>query len=188
MRRHDEAVDLLVAVVGEREHGPVLAGFAGAHLDAPHDGVGAGRGRNLDAVAFGVLQVDGISEIDGRRIGAHVDGLDRARGGNSGSGDHRQSDKGTAEPGGAQKCQQSPSRAGSRRRSRHHGHTSPGTIANRLCAEFTAAGFPNAPKPLRHKALVTFATAEGKDIAVYFQRLRVNLAGHFAAGLGRRRV
>ena len=78
MRRHDQAVDLLVAVIGEREHRPVLAGFAGAHLDAAHDGVGAGRGRNLDAIAFGVLQVDGVGEIDGRCIGAHVDGLDRA--------------------------------------------------------------------------------------------------------------
>ena len=184
MRRHDEAVDLLVAVIGEREHRPVLAGFAGAHLDAAHDGVGAGRGRNLDAIAFGVLQVDGVGEIDGRRIGAHVDGLDRARGGNAGNGDDRQSDKGTAgtKPCGAQKCQKQPSEAGSRRRSRHDGHMSPGTIANRLCAEFAAAGFPNEPKPLRHKALVALATAEGKDIAVYFQRVRANAAGHFAAG------
>ena len=143
MRRHDEAVDLLVAVVGEREHGPVLAGFAGAHLDAPHDAVGAGRGRNLDAVAFGVLQVDGVGEIDGRGIGAHVDGLDRARGGNSGNGDHRQSDKGTARNLAARRNANSrPPEAGSRRRSRHHGHTSPETIANRLCAEFAAAGFP----------------------------------------------
>jgi hypothetical protein len=59
---------------------------------------------------------------------------------------------------------------------------SPGTIANRFCAEFAAAGFPNAPKPLRHKALVAVATAKGKDIAVYFQRVRANLPGHFAAG------
>jgi hypothetical protein len=33
-----------------------------------------------------VLQVDGIGEIDGRGIGAHIDGLDRVRGGNAGSG------------------------------------------------------------------------------------------------------
>jgi hypothetical protein len=44
MRRDDETVDLLVAVVGEREHRPVLAGLAGAHFDAADDAVGAGRG------------------------------------------------------------------------------------------------------------------------------------------------
>src|ERR1700692_252517 len=93
-----------------------------------------------------------------------------------------------AKPYGAQKCQELPSEAGGRRRSRHHGHMSPRTIANRLCAEFAAAGFPNAPKPLRHKALVALATAKGKDIAVYFQRVVANLPGRFAAGLGWRRV
>src|SRR5258708_22524593 len=33
-------------------------------------------------------------------------------------------------------------------------------------------GHQNEPKPLRHKALVALATVEGKDIAVYFQRVR----------------
>ena len=67
MRHHDEPVDLLVAVIGEREHRPVVPGFAGAHLDAADDAVGAGCGGNLDAVAFGLLQLDGVGEIDGRR-------------------------------------------------------------------------------------------------------------------------
>ena len=65
VRRHDEPVDLLVAVIGEREHRPVPAGFARAHLDAADDAVGAGRGRNLDAIAVGVLEVDGVGEVDG---------------------------------------------------------------------------------------------------------------------------
>ena len=143
MRRDDQPVDLLVAVIGEREYRPVLAGFAGAHLDAAHDAVGAGRGRNLDAIAVGVLQVDGVGEIDRRGIGAHIDGVDRVRGGNADNGHDRQSDNGTAaQPCGAQKCQQTPSEAGGRRRSRHDDHKSPETIANRLCAEFAAAGFP----------------------------------------------
>ncbi len=42
----------------------------------------------------------------------------------------------------AQQSAEQPSEAGSRRRSRHDGHMSPETIANRLCAEFAAAGFP----------------------------------------------
>ena len=58
MRRDDQAVDLLVAVVGEREHRPVGAAFARAHLDAAHDAVGAGRGRNLDAVGVGLLALE----------------------------------------------------------------------------------------------------------------------------------
>ena len=84
MRRDDQAVDLLVAVIGEREHRPVGAGFAGAHLDAAHDAVGAGRGRNLHAIAVGVLKFDGVGEIDGEfarlTLGGNVDGFDRMRG------------------------------------------------------------------------------------------------------------
>ena len=64
MRRHDEAVDLLVPVVGEREHRPIVAGFAAAHLDAANDAVGAGRGRYLHAIGLGAQEFDGIREVD----------------------------------------------------------------------------------------------------------------------------
>ena len=50
MRHDDQPVDLFVAVIGEREHRPVRAAFARAHLDAAHDAVGARRGGHLDAV------------------------------------------------------------------------------------------------------------------------------------------
>ena len=79
VRRHDQAVDLLVAVVGEREHRPVVAGLARAHLDAADDAVGAGRGRDLDAVAFGLEPLDRVGEVDRRGIDAHIDRLDGAR-------------------------------------------------------------------------------------------------------------
>ena len=72
MRRDEQPVDLLVAVVGEREHRPVGAALARAHLDAAHDAVGARRGRDLDAVGFGLLPLDGVGEVDGRqRRAAH---------------------------------------------------------------------------------------------------------------------
>ena len=71
MRHDDQAVDLLVAVVGEREHRPVVVAFAGAHLDAADDAVGAGRGRHLDAVVVGALAFDRGGEID--RSGAEPD-------------------------------------------------------------------------------------------------------------------
>ena len=58
----------------------LLLRFARAHLDAAHDAVGAGRGRDLDAVAFGLLHVGGGGEVDGRGVEPHVDGFDRARG------------------------------------------------------------------------------------------------------------
>ena len=58
MRRDDQAVELIVGVVGEREHHPVLSAFAGAHFDAADDAVGAGRGRNLDAVGVAVLMIE----------------------------------------------------------------------------------------------------------------------------------
>ena len=64
MRHDDQAVDLLVAGIGEREHRPVGAGLAGAHLDAAHDAVGPGRGRDLDAVAVAGQRLDAVGEVD----------------------------------------------------------------------------------------------------------------------------
>jgi hypothetical protein len=79
VRHDDQAVDLLVAVVGEREHRPVLSGLAPAHLDAAHDAVGGGGGRDLDAIAFGFEPLDRVGEVDGRGVDAHIDRLDGAR-------------------------------------------------------------------------------------------------------------
>ena len=79
MRHDDQAVDLLVAGIGEREDRPVVVGLAGAHLDAADDAVGAGRGRDLQAVAVGLLAVDRIGQVDRGRVGPHVHGLDRPR-------------------------------------------------------------------------------------------------------------
>ena len=79
VRHDDQPVDLLVAVVGEREHRPVVAGLARAHLDAADDAVRAGRGRDLDAIAFGLRALDRVGEIDRGGVDAHVDRLDRAR-------------------------------------------------------------------------------------------------------------
>jgi len=81
VRRDNQAVDLFVAVVGEREYRPIASSFARAHLDAANDAVGAGRGRDLQAIAVGVLEVDGVGEVDGGGIKADIDGLDCGRGG-----------------------------------------------------------------------------------------------------------
>ncbi len=80
MRHDDQPVDLLVAGIGEREHRPVVAGLARAHFDAADDAVGAGRDRNLDAVAIGAWALGGGGQVDGGRVGADVDGIDRAGG------------------------------------------------------------------------------------------------------------
>ena len=58
MRRDDQAIELVVGVVGEREHHPVLSALAGADLDAADDAVGAGRGGNLDAVGVAALMIE----------------------------------------------------------------------------------------------------------------------------------
>jgi hypothetical protein len=79
MRRDDQAVELVVGVVGEREHHPVLAAFAGANLDAAHDAVGSRRGGDLDAIAFTALMVEHRCQVDRRRIAAHADRVDRIR-------------------------------------------------------------------------------------------------------------
>ena len=70
MRRDEEAVDLLVGVVGEREDDPVRAGagFARFHRDAADDAVAAGRRRNADFVAVGAIALDHRGEVD--RLGA----------------------------------------------------------------------------------------------------------------------
>ena len=124
MRSDDQAVDLFVAVVGEREHRPIAASFARAHLDAANDAVGAGCGRDLQAVAVGVLEVDGIGEVDGGGIDADIDGLDRGSGGGSEHGDER---KGRERRGGAKECQETTSELGSRRSSCPDGHKFPGS-------------------------------------------------------------
>ena len=79
MRRDDQAVELVVGVVGEREHHPVLPAFAGADLDAADDAVGAGRGGDLDAVGVAALMIEHRGEVDRRRVAADADGVDGAR-------------------------------------------------------------------------------------------------------------
>src|ERR1700744_2232876 len=135
MRRDDQAIDLLIAVVGERKHRPVLAGLTGAPLKAADNAVSPGRGRNLDAVRVSALIFDGIGQIDGRGVGPHIDGFDGMSGRNANKHRRSNGERGT------QKCQESTSNAaGSRRRSRPDSHMSPETIATRLCAEFAATG------------------------------------------------
>ena len=79
MRRDDQAIELVVGVVGEREHHPVLAALAGADLDAADDAVGAGRGGDLDAVGVAVLMIEHRGEVDRRRVTADADGVEGAR-------------------------------------------------------------------------------------------------------------
>ena len=79
MRRHDQAIELVVGVVGEREHHPVLAAFAGADFDAADDAVGARRGGDLDAVGVAALMIEHRGEVDRRRVAADADGVDGAR-------------------------------------------------------------------------------------------------------------
>ena len=80
MRGDQQAVDLLVGVVGEREHHPVRAGarLARLHGDAAHDAVLARRGRDLDQVAVGAVALDRRGEVDGLRVEGDAHGLDRA--------------------------------------------------------------------------------------------------------------
>jgi len=84
MRCDDQTVELVVGVVGEREHHPVLAAFAGADLDAANDAVGAWRGRYLDAIGVAVLMFEHAGEVDRRRVAADADSVKRARGSRGG--------------------------------------------------------------------------------------------------------
>jgi hypothetical protein len=75
MRRDDQTIELVVGVVGEREHHPVLTGFAATHLDAANDAVGAGCGGDLDAVGVAMLIFEDAGEIDRRRVTADADSV-----------------------------------------------------------------------------------------------------------------
>ena len=79
MRSHDQAVELVVGVVGERKHHPVLAAFAGPDLDAADDAVGAGRGGDLDAVGLALLMVENRGQVDRGRIAADADCVNGTR-------------------------------------------------------------------------------------------------------------
>ena len=85
MRHDDQPVDLLVAGIGKREHRPMVAGLACAHLDAARNAVGAGRDRNLNAVAVGARAFGGGGQVDRRGVGADIDGIDRVRRGSAAS-------------------------------------------------------------------------------------------------------
>src|SRR3982074_615187 len=63
MRCNDQTIELVVGVVGEREHHPELSAFAGAHFDAANDAVGAGCGGNLDAVGVAALMIEHRGEV-----------------------------------------------------------------------------------------------------------------------------
>ncbi len=80
MRRDDQTIELIVGIVGEREHHPVLAAFTGADLDAADDAISSRRSGNLDSVSITTLMVEDGGEVDGGRVTADADGVDRARG------------------------------------------------------------------------------------------------------------
>ena len=82
MRRDDQPVELLVGVVGEREHDPrgLRAGLARGDFDAAHDAVDAGRGGDLQAVALARITVDGARQVDGAGVDRHADGFHRVGG------------------------------------------------------------------------------------------------------------
>ena len=82
MGRHEQALDLLVGVVGQREDDPVRprAALLRADLDAPHDAVGAGRGGDLDAVALAGEMLDHGRQVDGGAVQRYPDGFHGKRG------------------------------------------------------------------------------------------------------------
>ena len=81
MRGDQQPVDLLVAVVGEREDRPVGAArrIRRPHLDTPDDAVGAGCRRHLDAIAGLPEKLDGFGQVERAAVEGHVDRFKRAR-------------------------------------------------------------------------------------------------------------
>ncbi|MOA37557.1 hypothetical protein D3C78_1591590 [compost metagenome] len=79
MRRDDHAVELFARNVGERKHCPVALVVlgAGAHLDAPHDAVGAGRRRDLEGFAAAAIDLGRRGQVECRVLARNLDRLKR---------------------------------------------------------------------------------------------------------------
>ena len=73
MRGDDQAGQLLIGIVGQREYDPrrLRPRLERADFDPPDDAVGAGRGRHLDAIALGAITLDRPRQID--RVGLDRD-------------------------------------------------------------------------------------------------------------------
>jgi len=103
MRGDDQPVDLLVRDVGEREDGPVALVLVrgGAHLDAAHDAVGAGRGGDLEGLAPAGIDLGGGGKVQRRVVTGDLDGLD-GEGPAAGQADekHRRQEKESEQPAG----------------------------------------------------------------------------------------
>ena len=67
MRDNEQAVDLLVRRIGEREDDPVRRPLRilRAHLDAANDAVRIGGGGDLQLIDLVVETLDGSPEVDG---------------------------------------------------------------------------------------------------------------------------
>ncbi len=66
MRGHNQAVDLFVGGVGNRESGPVtgcLAVLIGLHFDAANNAIGTGGGRYLHAFALVAQKFDSARQV-----------------------------------------------------------------------------------------------------------------------------
>ena len=92
VRNDDQALELLVARIGEREHRPIGIALARAHVHALHDAVGPRGGRYQQAVGVGAMALDRGRQIECGGILRHVDRLDRA--GGRGAGQNDRADRG----------------------------------------------------------------------------------------------
>ena len=70
MRRDDQPRQLLVGIIGEREHDPgrLSPRLERVDFDPADDAVGAWRGRDLDAIALGAVALDRTGQIDRVRV------------------------------------------------------------------------------------------------------------------------
>jgi hypothetical protein len=82
MRRHHQAVQLLVRRIGQGKDPPIAGGgfVRGFHLDAPNDAVLAWYGGNLEAVALTARNFNGLGKVKRIDVARDLDRFRRARG------------------------------------------------------------------------------------------------------------
>jgi len=71
------SLERIAAGVGQGEHGPIGARLVPANFNAVDDTVWSRCRRHPYPITIGFLRLNGIGQIQSRRVGAHIDRLDR---------------------------------------------------------------------------------------------------------------
>ena len=79
MRGDDQAIDLVIGIVGKCEDRPINVALTRTNFDAAHDAVSARRGRNLNAISIAALTFQHAGQVNRGHVSANADRVNRVR-------------------------------------------------------------------------------------------------------------